>query len=112
MRGKSILMALLLLMAGWAQAHPPSEIQLTSQGRVVTIKVLHHTQDVLKHFIVEVSVLQNDKLILKQTFSQQSDADEQDAIYTIPSLKAGDILTVKATCNIFGNKIKKFTIKK
>jgi desulfoferrodoxin (superoxide reductase-like protein) len=109
---KTLLMMMFLLLAGWVQAHPPSDIQLTTQDHIVTIKVLHHTTDPLKHFIFEVQVSQNDKLVVKQTFNQQSDADAQDALYTIPSLKAGDTLTVKATCNIFGSKTKKFIVKK
>jgi ribosomal protein L19 len=54
----------------------------------------------------------NDKVIIKQTFLQQSDSEAQDALYTIPSLKVGDTLTIKASCNMYGSKTKKFTVKK
>lgn len=107
---KTILMSLFLLGVGLAQAHPPSDIRLTTHENLVTIKVMHDTLDVMKHFIIEVRVSLNGKQVIKQTFDRQSSVDSQDALYTIPNLKKGDQLTVQAFCSIYGNKTKKFTI--
>ena len=112
MMKRTLVAVLVWAAAVTAWANPPSDIKLTVQGTTVNISIMHPTKDVLKHYIVEVRVTLNGKEVIRQTYVQQAAPDSQSAVYVIPSLKAGDSLTVYARCNIYGDRTKKFMVGK
>ena len=113
MRTKSILLTCILLFTFIAAfAHAADDIKMVpslNEG-IFSVRVEHNTNNLEKHFINKIEVTVNGKLLIVQEFLKQRDKNAQEAIYVMPSLKAGDELVVKATCNLGGVKSGTFKI--
>lgn len=111
MRRMAIIVAFLLLCTVDAFAHKPSEIDVVIEGSRVEIEVRHRVRNPQKHYVDRIIITLNDRKIIEQGLSLQT-KDIQTAIYNVPSLKAGDVLDVEATCNVFGKLKKQIIIEK
>ncbi len=107
--GKRIFPAVLLLvfvavMAGPAAAHPPSSIDLRYEpaGRLLVVGFKHLVQDANAHFIKEIKVQVNGKEFAKIELTAQSGKDGGQVSLSLPEVKTGDLVNVKAECNRFG----------
>lgn len=113
MRTKSVLLicALLFIFIS-AFAHAADDIKMVpslNEG-IFSTRVVHNTNNPEKHFINKIEVSVNGKLLIVQEFLRQRDKNAQEAIYVMPSLKAGDEIVIKATCNLGGEKTGTFKI--
>jgi hypothetical protein len=91
-----------------AYAHPPSDIQITFDGKTKMLNavILHGTGNPQHHYIKKVDVGLNGKEIIAQAVSQQDNNVSQTVSYFIPDVKNGDKLSVEGECNLSG-KLKK-----
>ena len=99
---KTISALFLLLLSTTIFAHTPFiEAYFDIENQKLEITVNHNVYDESTHFIKEINVKLNDKLIIIQYFKSQSDKIKQVVEYTIIDAKVGDSITVEAKCNEF-----------
>ena len=103
------LVIFLLMFSSQAFSHPAGKVTLLVEGKVLHVTVNHNVSNSENHFINEILVFLNDKEIIKQIFFMQT-GDMQKVSYTIPSLKAGDKVTVKTNCSRGGNRSGTITV--
>lgn len=109
----SIIFMVMVLANLSAYAHPPSDIIISydTQTKVLHAVIMHNTMNTVKHYIKQVEVALNDKVIITQMFSLQGNNVSQDVTYLVPDAKAGDKLSVDADCNLSGDLKKAITVK-
>lgn len=100
-----------LFTAQSAFAHPPSKIEAEVKGETLTVTVMHNVKNPLNHYIKEIVVKLNDKEVVDKKETRQVDNEKQIGVFEIPGLKSGDNLSIKATCNRYGSKTLKMTVK-
>ena len=98
-----LLVILFLMFSMQAFSHPPSKVTLLIEGIALHVIVNHDVGSAEDHYIKEILVFLNEKEIIRQIFSMQT-GNIQDVSYTIPSLKAGDKITVRTNCIRGGNR--------
>lgn len=112
------LMAFWLILAGvWifpcgmAQAHAPSDIKFSYEAATQTLQVTitHPSPFPTSHYIKSVEIKKDNKVLLSQNYKGQPDAPAFSYSYKI-QVVPGDVLDVKATCNLWGSKTGKFTV--
>ena len=111
---KSLYTLLLLMVLPLAlDANPARKVTLTydAQTQTLSVTILHPVQNTEKHYISEITVLLGDKEIETKTLTKQSTLESETYQTTLPGLSKGNVITVKAKCNQFGNKSGKLTIK-
>jgi hypothetical protein len=109
-----VLLSLVLLCLPFAsaKAHPPSQIDpsYNVQTKIVSADIKHNVSDPQKHYINKVVVYLNKKVIAEKKYTNQVSMTDQ-LFESLPlDLKAGDIIKIKATCNILGSKTVKLKI--
>ncbi|HRU39015.1 MAG TPA: hypothetical protein P5511_03990 [Candidatus Goldiibacteriota bacterium] len=110
MKRTIIFLAVSLAFAGFAAAHPPSDIAVSSDVKSgeVKLSVAHKVKDAAQHYIYEIVVKVNGKQAVRQDAVTQTSADSQEVVYVIPGLKEGDKIEVYAECNKMGDMKKTF----
>ena len=103
------LVIFLLMFSSQAFSHPASKVTLLVEGKVLHVTVNHNVSNPENHYTEEILVFLNDKEIIKQIFFMQT-GDMQKVSYTIPSLKAGDKVTVKTNCSRGGKRSGTITV--
>ena len=103
------LVIFLLMFSSQAFSHPASKVNLLVEGKVLHITVNHNVSNPENHYTEEILVFLNDKEIIRQMFFIQT-GDMQKVSYMIPSLKAGDKVTVKTNCSRGGKRSGTITI--
>lgn len=108
-----ILFLGLVLNAGIVFAHPAKDTLLSFDNKTATLNVsiLHDSRDNKKHFIDDIDVSVNGKVVIKQSFKSQADNKKQDVSYVLIDVKPGDEIAVKSECNLGGIFEKKIIIK-
>jgi hypothetical protein len=110
MRIAILLLFFCVSVVSLAFAHPPSDIKVNITEGEVRAEIMHSVADPAKHYIYEVTFSLNDVKLVEQKFDRQFDASKQIAVYSIPLLKKGDKLVVKADCNKGGDLSKEVTV--
>jgi len=103
------LVILFLIFSSQAFTHPASKVTLLVEGKVLHITVNHNVSNPENHYTEEILVFLNDKEIIRQMFFIQT-GDMQKVSYMIPSLKAGDKVTVKTNCSRGGKRSGTITV--
>jgi len=103
------LVILFLMFSSQVFSHPASKVTLLVEGKVLHITVNHNVGNSENHYINEILVFLNDKEIIRQMFFIQT-GDMQKVSYMIPSLKAGDKVTVKTNCSRGGKRSGTITV--
>jgi len=103
------LVILFSIFSSQAFTHPASKVTLLVEGKVLHITVNHNVSNPENHYTEEILVFLNDKEIIRQMFFIQT-GDMQKVSYTIPSLKAGDKVTVKTNCSRGGKRSGTITV--
>jgi len=103
------LVILFLMFSSQAFTHPASKVTLLVEGKVLHVTVNHNVSNPENHYTEEILVFLNDKEIIRQIFFMQT-GDIQKVSYTIPSLKAGDKVTVKTNCSRGGKRSGTITV--
>lgn len=100
----ALIVGIVVLAPIVPMAHPADEMMLDydRDACLLTIKIVHDSQDFNRHFIEKVWVSVNKKEIIRQCFSSQDDGGGLTLQYKIFNLKNGDIITVECRCNIYG----------
>jgi hypothetical protein len=106
-----ILALTLVLPGGVAEATAPSEVKCAYDAATQTLQVTitHPSPFPTSHYIKNVEIRKDNKVILSQDYKRQPDAPAFSYSYSIPAAP-GDVLDVKATCNLWGSKAVKFTV--
>lgn len=99
-----VLLLSFLALANEGAAHPPSSIDLRYEpaGRLLVVEFKHLVQDGQSHFIKEVQVQVNGKAFARVELYAQAGKDSGQVSLALPDVKQGDLVSVKATCNKFG----------
>lgn len=99
-----ILFLSFLLMASTGAAHPPSSLDLRYEpaGRLLVVAFKHLVQDGQSHFVKEVKIHINGKEFADVELYVQSGKDGGQVSVSLPEVRQGDLVSVKATCNKFG----------
>lgn len=99
-----VLLLSLMVMANEGAAHPPSSIDLRYEpaGRLLVVAFKHLVQDGQSHYIKEVQVQINGKAFARVELYAQAGKDAGQVSMVLPDVKQGDLVSVKATCNKFG----------
>lgn len=86
-------------------AHAPSRMETNYDPvtSAVSVVVYHDVKDPKTHYIKKISVLVNGAEVIQDEYSQQSNNMNQPAVYEYPDLNPGDVVTLKASCNIAGS---------
>ena len=94
-------------------AHPPSDILITYDTAIKTLKavITHQVSNPQNHFINKVDVSLNGQEIIEHKLSRQDNNIDQAVSYLIPDAEAGDTISVEAYCNISGTLKREIEVK-
>jgi desulfoferrodoxin (superoxide reductase-like protein) len=106
-----LVVFMLLFSSNLAFSHSPSNIDIEVKGKSVEVRVSHSVSDYTTHYVKKIEVRLNNKKIIEQNFSMQTNNNVQGAIYNIPSLKKEDTLAVYAYCSRYGDISKEIKVK-
>jgi len=110
---KLFLFILFSIFIGFAaQAHPASKVVVGYKDGKLAIEAKHKVKNASEHYIKEIVVMVNGKEYKTLTFTKQNSLDKEMIVLDFPEFKEGDVVEVKTTCNKFGSKTGKLTIKK
>jgi len=94
-------------------AHPPksltAEYDITTQKLIVRID--HGSFSSTMHYINKVEVKKNAQVVINLTYKNQPDKSPFEYTYEIPA-NVGDVLEIKASCNMYGSKTISITVAK
>jgi|GEM_PF-2080415 len=95
-------------------AHPPSDITATytPEGKKLVVSVKHQVPSVQNHYISEIIVTLDNKVIAKKTFTTQSSKTTQDVTFVVAENLNDKTVVVEAKCCVKGTLKKSFEFKK
>ena len=111
---KKVLFILIVLFTATTalKANPPKNVILTytEEGNKLKIVAIHPVKDVATHYInlIAISVDGQEVKVIKP--QKQSDAQAETVEVSVPQIKKGSTVSVKACCNRFGSKTVKIKI--
>jgi len=99
-----MLVIFLFTIVQVSYAHPPSsvEVNFAPESKQLIISISHKVRNTARHFINKIEVLLNGQQIIVHKVSKQSSSATEKVSYVIPDAMEGDLITVKASCNIAG----------
>ncbi|MDD3374741.1 MAG: hypothetical protein PHY73_03330 [Candidatus Omnitrophica bacterium] len=108
-----LTMAISILLASAAYAHPPSDIKITfdPETKILQAIIYHSTSNPAQHYINKIDVALNGKEIISQEISREDNNLTQTASYLISDAKPGDVLSVEGYCSISGKLGKEITVR-
>lgn len=96
----------LFLPAGFLYAHPPQHVRIQIMDTNISIEVTHQVDATVSsldsHYVNCIEVFLNGNRMIEQQFGKQN-GNKQVAVYTIPSLKFGDVIQAEAFCSQYGS---------
>jgi hypothetical protein len=111
---KKVLFALLVLFSATTalKADPPKKITLTytEEGNKLKIVALHPVKNVATHYIDLITITVDGQEVKVIKPQKQSDAQAETVEVSVPQIKKGSSVSVKARCNEFGSKTAKIKI--
>jgi desulfoferrodoxin (superoxide reductase-like protein) len=101
-----LALALTIMMAATAYAHPPSKVAVTCDpaAKKVTAAIMHSVSNPSRHYIFKAELVVNGKIVKDEKFDRQQDDSQQTAVFEAVALKTGDEVTVVGYCNISGKR--------
>ena len=101
-----ILTALFMFSIVLLSAHPASSVAagFNKDENLLTINFKHQVRDNVDHFISDLVVRKNKKVIITQKLGTQDTLEGGILTYKINDLKPKDKLTITTRCNKTGNK--------
>lgn len=102
----SAALAFLALSACGAFAHPPKDVLLTwnKPQEMLNITSHHSVNDVNKHYILSLTILDGNKQLLTKQYTKQGSPETFTDSVSLKGLKSGTKLRVQLVCNIMGSK--------
>jgi hypothetical protein len=112
----TVILSIILLIAGFpltAAAHAPQDVVLSydQAKKTVEVRITHGVKDPASHYIKKVEIKQNGKESGVTDYKSQPGPETFSYTYPLDAAP-GDVIEVKASCNIFGSKTGKLTIGK
>jgi hypothetical protein len=107
-----IVVLLLVFSAGLIFSNPAKSVDLSydaTKGEL-TVVAMHKVTDPAKHFIKDITVSINGKVVEKKSYTSQTSKTEQNAVIKV-SAKAGDKIFVNTLCSWGGNKGAEIVVK-
>jgi hypothetical protein len=94
-----------------AYAHPPKNIDLAYDAgqQVLKVTILHNSHFPKYHYIKKLTITQNGKPLGEFTYKEQPDKLQFTYSYPLKAV-SGDVIEVRATCNLYGSKSAQLTI--
>ncbi|MBN1383504.1 MAG: hypothetical protein JW983_01310 [Elusimicrobia bacterium] len=107
-----VLMLGLFFLTGQVYAHPPSDLKIEYDinTKILSVEIIHNVKNPERHFVRDIKVYLNGKIIVTQFFKSQGDKKIQKCIYTVIDAKPGDEIKIEAECNFVGKKNKVFKL--
>jgi thymidine kinase len=92
-------------------AHPPKTFTAVYDiaSQKLTVRIDHGTFSPKMHYINIVEVKKNAQVVINQTYKSQPDKNPFEYTYELPA-RAGDVLEIKASCNMYGSKTISITV--
>ena len=105
MKNIFLIIAFSLWMAGSALAHPPTaiEIKYDPKTQAITAIIAHQSSNVKRHYVDKVIISVNGVAAGPKYFHWQQTPPAQTVVFTVPGMKAGDVIGIEAHCNIGGH---------
>ena len=103
---KGIISAFLVFfIASSIYAHPPTKLIAEYDKESGTLKgvISHLVKDPEAHYIERIKVTLGDVLVVDEVFKKQETYDQDVFELSITDVKSGDLITIKAYCNIEGS---------
>ena len=99
-------LSVLLIFTCSAWAHPPKSVTASWNGaqHALTVTAEHSVNDVSKHYILSLTILDGNKQILMKQYSKQDSPEQFTDTVLLKDIKPGTKLRVLVTCNIMGSK--------
>jgi len=94
-----------LFFAASAFAHPPEALDVVTdlEKQTITVNITHNVAYPTAHYIKTVEIKKNGQLLISDPHKDQPSKDK--FFYTYQGLiKEGDMIEVKAVCNIYGSR--------
>jgi len=94
-----------------ANAHPPKKVTLSfdSAQQTLSVTITHKTSFTSKHYVKSITITRNGAAVSTEEYTSQPDESPYTYTYSVPAV-AGDVIKVKAICNIFGSKKATITV--
>ncbi len=104
----------LVVLSGGALAHPPADVVVTyddTTGDLVVV-ISHQVDDPATHYVKQVTVKQDDSVLIAKSYTSQPDRSSFTYRYNLPQLKgsSGEI-RVDAQCSQFGSRSGSLTLR-
>ncbi len=106
MKKSILLIGIFIIMSTFVKADPPKKVLLNydKTSGILKISAIHKVKDVNDHFIDQIKISVNDKDFKTLEYKKQTSNASHDIEVSIPNLKTGSKIEVKARCNEFGSK--------
>lgn len=106
-----LVLVFLMVLSSTCLGHPPGKIDVVVDDGQVQISVFHPVDDPGRHYVRKIEIFVNGEQVLTPTFSSQK-GNRQEATFSMPLLKRGDVLEIIAYCNISGKLNKKVIVER
>jgi len=97
------------IITGGALANRPRDIvaEFDSTTKMLKIEVVHPVCSVESHFVKELQIFLNGKLMVVQNFDSQFSKRTQEVFYVLIDALAVSAIVIQAECSIYGSSKKK-----
>lgn len=107
-----MVLALIFVSAGIVFAHPPKNIDVAwnRSTETLTVSSAHVVNDPEKHYILTLTVFENNKQLLLKQYTRQGTADKFSDSVILKGLTPGAKIRIQLVCNIMGSRETEFTV--
>ncbi|MFH1416098.1 MAG: hypothetical protein ABIH89_08475 [Elusimicrobiota bacterium] len=109
-----VLLVMIFAAGGYSYSHPPSKMTFSydTDTKVLIVIMNHEVKNPKEHYIEDVSVYLDDRLIAEQSFGSQIYVEKQVAVYLVVDANLGNTIKVRADCNKGGSYTGEYIVKK
>jgi hypothetical protein len=105
-----ITLIILTIFSVQATAHPPGFVNAKYDGNSLKVTIIHFSISPFRsHYIYRIEVEKNGQQYLVENYEKQPRFIFFTYSYTVEA-EAGDELTIKTSCSLFGQKSKTITV--
>lgn len=107
------LLFTLVIMVMTLSAHPPKKITLKFDNKTqeLDVRIDHSVKNKNEHFVDNIMVKINGTEVQSNDYTKQKDMKADVYRIVLENVKAGDEIELTASCNKWGKKSKKLTVK-
>lgn len=107
-----LILAVALLTAATAFAHPPKSISVSwdASSQILNVTAEHSVNDQAKHYVLSLTIFEGNKQLLQKQYSSQSSAERFSDSVALKGVPSGTKIRIQVVCNIMGATETEFTI--